>query len=96
MSDELKKLLEQLDALAVNRANQKHYTKEIEEMRELLFEAATVLAPVKLQTLRHLASFKLQNDGVVDAYVVTGKQIRDLFAKYEKSTLLPKVQKTRN
>ena len=92
MSDELKKLLIQLDELAAKRNIQRHYTKEIEEMRELLFEAAVVLAPIKLSTLRHLASLKLLNDGVVNEYIVTGKQIRDLFTKYSKSDLLPDVR----
>jgi hypothetical protein len=95
MSEELEKLLKQLEALAEKSKAAPSYIDEIEAMRSLLFEAAIELAPIKLSTLRHLASIKLSNDGVVQDYRVTGKHIRDLFCKYDKSELLPPIQKVK-
>jgi len=95
MSKELQEILSLLDKEIEQRKNLPNINEQIELMRELLFEAAQTLKPVTVATLRHIASLKLRKDGICEYYAVTNKQIRDLFEKYDKTDLLPAIQKAK-
>jgi len=92
MSEELKELLFMLEEEIKKRKNLPCIQSLVEDMRELLFEAAEEFKPIQVSKLRHIASLKLRKDGICDYYEVTNKQIRDVFEKYDKLDLLPKVR----